>query len=69
MSKPPAPLRKRLNHDYLIKNLRSDFEKIPDHRAPNSPFTYRSTIRLSKRGRGLMENKIPSELLYVDNHQ
>ena len=35
MSKPPAPLRKRLNQDYLVKKLRSDFEKIPDHRAAN----------------------------------
>ena len=35
MSTPPAPLRKRLNQDYLVKKLRSDFEKIPDHRAPN----------------------------------
>lgn len=35
MSKPPAPLRKRLNQDYLVKKLRSDFEKIPDYRAPN----------------------------------
>lgn len=35
MSKPPAPLRKRLNQDYLVKKLRSDFEKIPDYRSPN----------------------------------
>jgi len=35
MSNPPAPLRQRLNQDYLVKKLRSDFEKIPDHRAAN----------------------------------
>ena len=35
MSKLPAPLRKRLDQDYLVKKLRSDFEKIPDHRAAN----------------------------------
>jgi len=36
MSKPPAPLRQRLNQDYLVKKLRRDFEKIPDHRATNT---------------------------------
>jgi len=35
MQVPPKPLRQRLNQDYLVKKLRSDFDKIPDHRASN----------------------------------
>jgi len=35
MQIPPRPLRERLNQDYLVKKIRSDFDKIPDHRAAN----------------------------------
>jgi len=35
MSKRYAQLRSELNYDVLVKELRSDFKQIPDHRAAN----------------------------------
>ncbi|MEZ5038389.1 MAG: transposase [Saprospiraceae bacterium] len=35
MRKSHAQLRSELNYDVLVKELRSDFKEIPDHRAPN----------------------------------
>ncbi len=35
MRKTQAQLRDEINYDGLVKELRSDFEKIPDHRAAN----------------------------------
>ncbi len=35
MRKSHAQLRSELNYDVLVDDLRSDFNEIPDHRAPN----------------------------------
>ena len=35
MRKTHAELRQEINYDNLVRDMRSDFARIPDHRAPN----------------------------------
>jgi hypothetical protein len=39
MRKSHAQLREELTQDVLVRELRSDFEQVPDHRAPNVVYT------------------------------
>jgi hypothetical protein len=63
---PTRKVRKHLNADALIALVRKDFQKIPDHRAPNAKISLDDTLMSAL---AMFQLKDPSLLAFDERRQ
>ncbi len=66
IAKPKRTVRKHLNADTLIKNMRNDFQAIPDHRASNSKISLDDALMSAF---AMFQFKDPSLLVFDQRRQ